>query len=545
MQVNDDNRTWSGSLRIVSGQTGRAGPREITTPRKYHIRDLKAIGAALLKRRDRRADVVADNPSPRMAKPDTSETALGKSIRPLARSHRKKSGVVALPDGRDAFAVRAGLADAAERTLDVQYYIWHDDMSGTLLFDALHRAADRGVRVRMLLDDNNTTGLDSLLAALNAHPNMEIRLFNPFVRRRWRVLDYLTDFARLNRRMHNKSFIVDNQVAIVGGRNVGDEYFEANDEALFVDLDIMAIGPIVDEVSRDFDRYWASDSSLPAERVLRPIGAAARSTLTANASRIAHEPGAREYMQALVRQPFVRELLAGRLTIDWAPVHLISDDPAKGLGRAANDTLVWPRLTRILGEPTRELDLVSPYFVPTAAGVESFLSLSGKGVQVTLLTNSLEATDVAAVHAGYAKWRKPLLENGVSLFEMKRTASPPSVRDHGLTGNSGSSLHAKTFSIDRSRVFVGSFNFDPRSLKLNTEMGFVIESPALARNVANTFGDTLATRAYEVRPGRNGKLQWVEQRGGREIVHEKEPGAGFWRRAAVAVIATLPVEWLL
>jgi putative cardiolipin synthase len=476
---------------------------------------------------------------------DTADTRLGKSVLPLTQTHPNKSGVVALTDGRNAFAARTLLADAAERTLDVQYYIWHNDMSGTLLFEALHRAADRGVRVRLLLDDNNTTGLDTILAALDAHPNIEVRLFNPFIYRRWRALGYLTDFARLNRRMHNKSFTADNQVTIIGGRNVGDEYFDAGQNVLFVDLDVLAIGPVVDDVSNDFDRYWASGSSYPADRILPDVDPATISALAAAASLVERDSAAFAYVQALKSSPFVRALLAGRLPFEWATTRMVSDDPAKGLGRAADDALLWPRLKRILGGPTHELELVSPYFVPTAAGVEFFAALAKQGVKITVLTNSLEATDVAAVHAGYAKWRKPLLKAGIALFEMKRTSSGPTVRDRGLTGSSGSSLHAKTFSVDRSRVFIGSFNFDPRSARLNTEIGFVIDSPALAQRIANAFADSLPARAYKMHLSDAEVLQWVEQRNGKEIVHNKEPGTIFWQRLGVSILSRLPIEWLL
>ncbi|HTN66176.1 MAG TPA: phospholipase D family protein, partial [Burkholderiaceae bacterium] len=357
--------------------------------------------------------------------PNNADTRLGKSVAPLVQVHPGVSGVVALRDGRAAFAARALLADAAERTLDVQYYIWHRDMSGTLLFEALRRAADRGVRVRLLLDDNNTGGLDSVLAALDAHPNIEVRLFNPFRIRRWRALGYLTDFARLNRRMHNKSFTADDQVAIIGGRNVGDEYFGAGQDVLFVDLDVLAIGPVVKDVSRDFESYWNSASSYPAQRVLPGADPAAMPALAAAASRIAVDPTARAYIDALAEQPFVRDLLAHRLPFEWAATTMVSDDPAKGLGRAAQDELLVARLRRILKMPARELELVSPYFVPGAAGVEYFAALARRGVAITVLTNSLEATDVVAVHAGYAKRRKPLLEAGVRLFEMKRAAVVP------------------------------------------------------------------------------------------------------------------------
>ncbi|HXE54391.1 MAG TPA: phospholipase D family protein [Tepidisphaeraceae bacterium] len=479
------------------------------------------------------------------APPDGVGTRLDRSVAPLVQAHPGLSGILALPDGRDAFAARVLMSDAAERTLDARYYIWHDDLSGGLLFAALRRAADRGVRVRLLLDDNNTVGLDSLLAALNAHPNIEVRLFNPFRFRRWRILGYLTDFARLNRRMHNKSFTVDNQATIVGGRNVGDEYFDAGQGVSFADLDVLAVGPVVAEVAGDFERYWTSRSSCPAERVLPPVDEASVADLEAAASRAERAPGARAYMQALASSAFVQTLLAGQLPLEWAAAHMVSDDPTKVLGRLPDDALMWSRLKRILGVPTQELELVSPYFVPGWAGEKFLDTLARRGVTTTVLTNSLEATDVPAVHAGYARWRKPLLMAGVRLFEMKREFSSPPVRAHGRSGSSNSSLHAKTFSVDRARVFIGSFNFDPRSARLNTEMGLVIESPALAQAMADSLARHLRSRAYEVRLRKSGRLQWLEQRDGHEVIHTEEPGTGVWRRAFVRVLSVLPIEWLL
>lgn len=473
------------------------------------------------------------------------ETRLARSVRPLHQMHIAESGFVTLSDGHAAFAARVALADAAEYSLDIQYYIWHGDLTGLLLFDALLRAAERGVRVRLLLDDNNTVGLDAIIARLNVHPNIEVRLFNAFAIRRWRALCYLTDFSRLNRRMHNKSFTADRQVAIVGGRNIGDEYFGAGNNALFIDLDILAIGQVVKNVTDDFERYWTSEASSPAEQVVRKPHNATVADLLCASEQAVCRPQARVYYEAIYKQSFVRDLLAGRLRFEWAAISLVSDNPDKALGKAPRHTLIWPRLKAILGTPTTELELVSPYLVPARAGVEAFASFVQKGVRVTLLTNSLEATDVIAVHAGYAKRRKPLLAAGAALFELKRMASIPKVRDRGLTGGSGSSLHAKVFSIDRQRVFIGSFNFDPRSEKLNTEMGFVIESPDLAGKIADNLGRLLASHAYEVRIGEEGKLEWVEQVDSATDVHYCEPGASFWRRAGVAVAALLPIDWLL
>ena len=477
---------------------------------------------------------------------DTGATRLGRAVSPLVSAHPGKSGIYTLRDARDAFAARALLAEAADSTLDVQYYIWRKDQTGTLLFEALHTAADRGVRVRLLLDDNNTSGLDTTLAALDSHPRIEVRLFNPFVIRKPRVLGYLTDFPRLNRRMHNKSFTADNQATIIGGRNVGDEYFGATDGVLFADLDVLAVGPVVNEVSDSFDRYWASGSSFPVDRVLPPVTSAALAELTSAAQQVEGSPAAAAYASKLRESTFVRDLVRGSLEVEWAVTRMVSDDPAKGLGQAAPETHLPEKLREALGQPVTQLRLVSPYFVPTATGVDWLVGLTKRGVEIQVLTNSLEATDVAFVHAGYAKRRKPLLKAGITLYELRRATTFPGPQEKGGSmGSSGSSLHAKTFSVDDARVFIGSFNFDPRSAKLNTEMGFVIESPPLAREIDAAFRDRVPTDAYEVRLSDGGQLYWVERRGEKPLRHEQEPGTNRWKRAWIRFLSVLPIEWLL
>jgi putative cardiolipin synthase len=461
------------------------------------------------------------------------------------RPHPEQSGIVELRNARDAFAARAHLADAAERTLDIQYYIWRNDMSGTLLLEALRRAADRGVRVRLLLDDNNTAGLDVLLGALDAHPNIEIKLFNPFKLRRLRTLNFLIDFSRLNRRMHNKSFTADDEVTIVGGRNIGDEYFDAHDEIAFVDLDLMAIGPVVRAVVTDFERYWNSASAHTATRYLQAPPQSSVDDLVRAAERVTRSPAATTYVRALQNSSFVRDLLAGNLQYEWAVAHLLSDDPAKALGRAQPRGLLTQRLGAVLRNPAAELLLISAYFVPTRSGVQTFADLVRSGVKVTVLTNALEATDVGVVHAGYAKHRKHLLKAGVVLYELRRISDSYSGRDRKLTGSSGSSLHAKIFAVDRRRLFVGSFNFDPRSARLNTEMGFLLDSPALAQRIAGAFDQDIPSRSYRVELSKHGLLRWIETKDGVERVHTREPAAPAWRRAFLYVLSKLPIEWLL
>jgi putative cardiolipin synthase len=469
---------------------------------------------------------------------DTDATRLGRALAPRLAANPGKSGLYPLPDSHDAFAARVLLARTAERSLDVQYYIWHGDLSGAMLFEELHEAAGRGVRVRLLLDDNGVAGLDGTLAALDAHPNVEVRLFNPFLSRSMRWTGYLTDFSRLNRRMHNKSFTADSQATVVGGRNVGDEYFEAGEGSVYVDLDVLAVGPVVRQVSTDFDRYWSSGSSYPVDRLLPP--AAGPLQLAVDGSQ------AEVYAQAVRRAPFVRQLLEGTLALEWAPAQLVSDDPAKGLGNAAPGLLLVHKLRELL-DPRAEMELISAYFVPAESGTDFFVSLARRGVKTTVLTNSLEATDVAVVHAGYAKRRRALLEGGVRIFELRRL-SPERRGGGGLTGSSGSSassLHAKTFSVDRSKVFIGSFNFDPRSAQLNTEMGLVIESPALAQRIVQAFERVVPQRSYEVRLSESGELYWIERKGAEEVRHDTEPGTGFLKRLGVGLLSILPIDWML
>jgi putative cardiolipin synthase len=484
--------------------------------------------------------------TPSTALTDTGSTALGLAVAPLVAAHPGQSGVYGLVDARNAFTARAVLADAAERSLDVQYYIWRNDISGALLFDALRSAADRGVRVRLLLDDFGTSEIDATLALLDAHPNIEVRLFNPFAMRRVRLLGYLTEFARLNRRMHNKSFTADNKVTIIGGRNIGDKYFDVAGKYLFADLDVLAIGPVVQSVSDDFDRYWNSASAFPLTLIVPTAEPHSAETVQREAAAIAQAPSPQAYQVAMRESSLMPALVGHSLPLEWAATRLVSDDPAKALMQEAPASGVAPQLRQLLGEPVRVFDLVAPYFVPGEAFAEEVSALARRGVAVRILTNSLEATDVGAVHAGYAKWRKQLLGAGVKLYELRRSSSLDNkIKLPSPPVGSASSLHAKTFAVDGTRMFIGSFNFDPRSVRLNTEMGFVIDSPAMARQLAETLDSGLADRAYEVRLAPDGSLYWIEQTQGAAIRHDTEPGTSFWRRMGVRILSWLPIDWLL
>ncbi|MGU7780003.1 phospholipase D family protein [Burkholderia sp. PU8-34] len=475
-------------------------------------------------------------------------TRLGRAVERDLAHHSGLTGIDPLADPLESFAARVDLVRAADRTLDVQYYIWRNDLTGTLLLEELQEAASRGVRVRLLLDDNGIpSALDKTLAALAARPNIEVRLFNPFVTRRPKFIGFLTDFTRLNRRMHNKSLTADSVATIIGGRNIGDEYFGARDGTVFADLDVLAIGPAASDVADDFDRYWASASSYPAEWILAPAPAGQLGALDASARAVQQNPAAAAFIEALQQTTDVRRLVDGSLPLEWAKTRLVSDDPAKVLGAAEPGSLVLSQLGATLGSPAHELDLVSPYFVPGEDGTRFFTQLAATGVTVRVLTNSLEATDVVPVHAGYGKRRVELLQGGVHLYELRRAAGATAHKyfSAGHFGSSGSSLHAKTFAVDSERVFVGSLNFDPRSANLNTELGFVIDSPALALRIESVFWKLAPALAYEVHLNSDGKLYWTRQSAGVTLRYDTEPNSTWFERLGVLFFSILPIEWLL
>jgi len=473
--------------------------------------------------------------------PGTSDTRLGAGVSTLASAHPGKNGLHPLPAAHDAFAARVLLATAAERSIDAQYYIWHDDVTGRLLLDALCKAADRGVRVRLLLDDNNTGGFDATIATLAAHRNIFVRLFNPLVNRHARWTNYLFDFSRVNHRMHNKSFTVDGEVTIIGGRNIGDEYFDAGTAVAFTDLDVMAVGPVVGEVEDSFDLFWNSASAHPALAIVPGVGLDTASSVLAALAATPTDPAAKSYLEALRESELVTGLLAQRLAFEWADVRLVGDDPQK-VFRSDRELLLLPRLLEITGQPQSQFDVVSPYFVPGDLGTANLSALAQRHVHIRFLTNSLASNDVAAVHAGYAKRRKPLLRAGLKMYELKprRAESGPQPK-----GGSSAALHAKTFQIDGRHAFIGSFNFDPRSARLNTELGFAIDSPQLAGQLRSFFDTEVPELAYEVVLNKDGDLEWHEASPEGSKVYLTEPGSSAWRRGSVRLLSVLPIDWLL
>ncbi len=465
---------------------------------------------------------------------DTGDTRLGRAAdSALAGSAATDSALHLLPDGRQALAARLALIERAQRSLDVQYYIWRADASGHLLAEALWKAAARGVRVRILLDDWGSRPSDAELAQLSAHANIEVRLFNPLSRRWSLPVALLLDFDRGNRRMHNKALIADNRAAIVGGRNVGDEYFEAGSEVVFSDLDALVMGPVVPQVSQGFDRYWNSAYALA-------VGRAAGSEPAAQASAPAQDAGAS-------LADFGRRLDLGQLGFNRGRAIALYDDPSKlepgGADRRGSD--LGRQIAAVVGAPTQEVFLVSAYFVPGSGGTEQLRDFRRRGVRVVVVTNSLAATDVPAVYAGYARYRKPLLEEGVELYEIRvdPQASPRSRRIE-RPGSSRVSLHAKLMVVDRRSTFIGSMNIDPRSLVLNTENGIVVESPAIAAAIVDGTQRLLAGSAYRLTQD-GGNVRWHTPGQETETVLDSAPGASWWRRFSSWMLSWLDIEeWL-
>ena len=486
---------------------------------------------------------------------DTPDSRIGQAIAGLEEAHPRLSGILPLIASRGAYAARVKLIRAADVCLDVQYYIWREDVAGLLMLEELRQAADRGVAVRILLDDNGIARLDDELTALESHPNIQVRLFNPFVIRKPKIAGYLLDCFRLNRRMHNKSLTADNQMTIIGGRNIGDEYFGPGDQPEFADLDVLAIGAIVPEMAADFARYWTSASSYPVPLILPPAKPGALAALSRKTQALIDTSTlARAYAAAVDTHSYADPLTHDALDYDWVPVKMISDNPAKALGHEPRTPEPIGAIGAIMGEAQQRLGLVTAYFVPAKAGAQMFEALAARGVTVEVLTNALSSTDVAMVHAGYARYRHRLLRAGVNLWEMKGDAPRhPSARS-GVLGSlprsSRTSLHAKTFTIDGERLFVGSFNFDPRSMHLNTELGFLMDSPALAQRLQQVFSEPLRASAYQVElvpggGGGGGSLQWLDAEPGGTIIHTHEPSTTALRRAQVVFWRMMPIEWLL
>jgi len=493
------------------------------------------------------------------ALPPSEATHLGKQFAESARQHGGNSGFRIIPAGVDGFLTRMQMINAAEKTLDLQYFIFRGDETGKLLTDAVLHAADRGVRVRVLIDDGETASGDEQLVALVAHASVEIRIFNPFLYRGHSALLRAAEFAfnsrRLDYRMHNKLMVVDNAVALMGGRNIGDQYFQVDPASQFADDDMFTGGPIAQQLSASFDEFWNNALSIPAQALSSARTSPARldehrealeqkrGEVKANGVDYATQVAAGEPLQGMI---------SGRLPLVWARARLVYDSPDKK--KVENGSMVGRLMHRAVADATlavqSELLMITPYLIPGAEGMNIFDALRQRSVRVRILTTSLEASTVLPAQSGYMHYRVPLLEFGVELYEIRSLLG--NARGSGQTaamsryGNY--SLHAKMFVFDRRSLFIGSMNFDQRSMHLNTEIGLIIDSPELAQQIATRFEamvQPVNAYALALRPaaaGERPRLIWQTQEGGQPVDYNIEPARSDWQRLQVNILSLLPLD---
>ena len=484
----------------------------------------------------------------RLAAPDQTSLMPAESGRldalvgPVEDDEAGSSGFRLVAHGPEALALRVRSAALADRSIDVQTYIWQADLTGLYLANELLLAADRGVRVRLLLDDLDARSNNYGLAALDAHPDIHVRLFNPVVSRSgsWSLAGaFLRDGRRLNRRMHNKVWIVDNRVALGGGRNLGNEYFGASDGLNYADLELAMAGPVVRQASLSFDQFWNDESSYPIE-LLGPdvVNPQALQEIRGTLAQAARSAVGSEYAALIASDNGIARLLSGDWALDWtAEYRFVSDEPSKVRQKPS------PGLSRVLAELMVALDgaeqsirIVSPYFLPGRVGSERLVAHAQRLETVSVLTNSLAANDVLAVRGGYSRYRKRLLGGGVRLWELKPTMDDSPERQ--IMPSSSASVHAKAASIDDSALFVGSYNLDPRSTSLNSEQGIFVRSTELTSGFNELFDQVLASQQTWGLSLESGRLQWNDG----EATRDKEPDASLGRRFMSRLMRILPIQ---
>jgi cardiolipin synthase C len=449
------------------------------------------------------------------------------------------SGIRLLASGEEALQSLVALADRAERTLDIQYYIIEQDESARLLLRHVSAAADRGVRVRILVDDLNTSGEDRRFLRLGLNPHIEVRLFNPFAGGRFalwtRFLFALHEIPRINHRMHNKLFVADNALAITGGRNIGDQYFVRDDQSNFIDLDVIAAGSVVPQLSDSFDAFWNS-------RYAYPIASLAQVSGDAPIAPIENSPASADGADWLAQ-----DIDAGSLPLQWIPATVLADRPAKIAADNAGappDTIA-DSIASLMRSAMQEVVIISAYFVPGEDGMALMRELARRGVRLRILTNSLASTDSPLVYNGYEHYRKPLLDLGAELYEVRPRLGEARPRFHPFR-RSLASLHAKALVIDGKTVFIGSLNMDSRSRRTNSELGLVMRSADIARQVTSLFDDISAYGSYQLHlAGPAHKLEWSSEEAGGEKIFDRDPLTRPMQRFWLGLLAPFAPEDML
>ena len=485
---------------------------------------------------------------------ETKQTSLAQIILPLRAQNPNLTGYHVLYDPLEALAARIHLIDKAEKTLDLQYYIWDNDKIGSLALHSIIKAADRGVKVRLLMDDNNAKKMEGIYLALDQHKNIDVRLYNPYRFRHYRAMDMVLDLKRINRRMHNKSFIADNQIALIGGRNMSNQYYNVSDNYQFSDVDVMLVGAASDEIIHSFDEYWNDDYAFPVKQIVNPSHYSLRfDSLKKQLEEHSQNITVQNYLDLATRSHAFENWLNNSIQFDWVKAEVVSDSPSKIRAKAKKEQHLNFQLINRLEKPQHSVDIISAYFVPEKKGEKMLSELAQNNINVRVLTNSFKANDVALVHAFYGKYRKDLLQNNVQLYEFLSAPETENLNAHtqeiaekanvSIKGLSRSSLHAKLMAIDEKQVFIGSFNFGPRSAYLNSEIGVLLDSPNLAKQIHSTMDQNLSKYAYKLVLDANNKINWqIKRHDGSIKTYQKETKMKWWQKAGVKIISWLPVE---
>ena len=471
---------------------------------------------------------------------DTADTHLGRGVGDEVAAHPGQSGFFPVYDGIESLALRILMIERAERSIDAQYFLIHDDLVGHAFLSALIQAADRGVRVRFLLDDIQAGGYEEGLAALETHENLEIRIFNPFGHRSVKAFNAFS-LNRVSRRMHNKSLTVDNQMTLIGGRNIANEYFDANPGEKFGDLDVLAIGPIVPEVSAMFDSYWNHQAAMPMPALVEvPEDAAERlATYVDRVSERREELEASKYAAA-VDSSILDFVQTDASAFIFADYQLVFDPPDKAVpDKVGSIATITTQLSGSIMSAEKELFVVTPYFVLAKDNIAGFQELRDRNIEITVLTNSLASNNHAVSHAGYIPSRKPMLEMGTNMYELRASPAMPSDQTKGIQ-EAKVTLHAKVFAVDRERIFIGSFNWNQRSVNLDTELGVIIHSPEIATEFVELVIAGLPEQSYEVFLNEKNKVRWKGIDDGQEVILTKEPQSGFGRRFNAGFLRIVP-----
>ncbi|WP_257221515.1 phospholipase D family protein [Acinetobacter sp. YH12145] len=484
----------------------------------------------------------------------TDDTSLAKIVLPLREQNPNLTGYHVLYDPLEALAARIELINKAEKSLDLQYYIWDNDKIGALALHAMIKAADRGVKIRLLVDDNNAKKMEGIYMALDQHTNIDVKLYNPYRFRHFRPVDMVLDLKRINRRMHNKSFIADNQIALIGGRNMSNQYYNVSDNYQFSDVDVMLVGAASDEIIHSFDEYWNDDYAFPVRQLVNPRHYSLRfDSLKQQLDDYNQEATVVNYLDLANRSHAFDDWLNNKIQFDWVKAEVVKDSPSKIKSKAKKEEHLNFQLLNRLDKPEQSVDIVSAYFVPEKKGAERLKNLRADGVKVRVLTNSFQANDVPLVHAFYSKYRQDLLEHDVQLYEFLSRPDAENLNTNtkelaekskvSLKGLSRSSLHAKLMAIDEKQVFIGSFNFDPRSAYLNTEIGVLLNSPRLAKAVHYTMDENLSKYAYKLVLNADQQINWkIKLSNGQTRIYPREPKIKWWQKAGVKFISWLPLE---